>query len=78
MNNIKEFEEILEIVEELRDSKIEALLERKQELEEEIDLFEEDYAGDLQEELDEVNKEIKKLSNVDNFSIVYEMYKEEE
>ncbi len=78
MNNIKEFEEMLEVVEELRDSKIEALLERKQELEEEIDLYEEDDTSDLQEELDEVNKEIEKLSDVDNFSIVYEIYKEEE
>ena len=78
MNNIKEFEEMLEVVEELHDSKIEVLLERKQELEEEIDLYEEDDACDLQEELDEINKEIKKLSNVDTFSIVDEMFKEEE
>ena len=78
MNNVKEFEKLLEVVEELHDSKIEVLLERKQELEEEIDLYEEDYTGDLQEELDEVNKEIKKLSNVDTFSIVNEMYIEEE
>lgn len=78
MNIIKEFEEMLEVVEELHDSKIEVLLERKQELEEEIDLYEEDDTNDLQEELDEINKEIKKLSNVDTFSIVDEMYKEEE
>ncbi len=78
MNNIKEFEEMLEVVEELHDSKIEVLLERKQELEEEIDLYEEDDTNDLQEELDEINKEIKKLSNVDTFSIVDEMFKEEE
>ncbi len=78
MNNIKEFEEMLEVVEELHDSKIEVLLERKQELEEEIDLYEEDDTSDLQEELDEINKEIKKLSNVDTFSIVDEMFKEEE
>ena len=57
MNNIKEFEEMLEVVEELHDSKIEVLLERKQELEEEIDLYEEDDTSDLQEELDEINKE---------------------
>ncbi len=78
MNNIKEFEEMLEVVEELHDSKIGVLLERKQELEEEIDLYEEDDTSDLQEELDEINKEIKKLSNVDTFSIVDEMFKEEE
>ena len=78
MSNTKEFEEMLEVVEELHESKMEALIERKQELEEEIDLYEEDYTGDLEEELAEINKQIKKLSNVDTFGIVDEMYKEEE
>lgn len=78
MNNVKEFEKLLKVVEDLHDSQMESLISRKQELEEEIDLYEEDYTGDLQEELDEVNKKISELSKVDSFEVIDGMYGEDD
>ena len=74
MNTSKVIEETQAVVDEMIDSQMEALIERKQELEEEIDLYEEDYTGDLQEELDEINKKIFTLSKVDSFEVVNGMY----
>lgn len=78
MNNVKEFEKLLKVVEDLHDSQMESLISRKQELEEEIDLYEEDYTGDLQEELDEVNKKISELSKVDSFEVIDGVYGEDD
>jgi hypothetical protein len=60
------------------DSQMESLLKQKQELEEEMDLYEEDDVQYVQAELDEVNEKISKLSKVDSFNIVDEMYSEDD
>lgn len=78
MNTSKVIEETQEMVDAMIDSRMESLINRKQELEEEIDLYEEDYTGDLQEELDEVNKKISALSKVDSFKVASSMYDEDE
>ena len=78
MNTSKVIEETQAIVDEMIDSQMESLISRKQELEEEMDLYEEDYTGDLQEELDEVNKKIHTLSKVDSFEVVNGMYGEDD
>ena len=77
MNTSKVIEETQAVVDEMIDSQMESLISRKQELEEEMDLYEEDYTGDLQEELDEVNKKISTLSKVDSFEVVNGMYAED-
>ena len=78
MNTSKVIEETQEIVDEMIDSQIESLINRKQELEEEINLYEEDDTSDLQEELDEVNEKISALSKVDSFEVVNGMYSEDD
>lgn len=78
MNTSKVIEETQVIVDEMIDSQMESLISRKQELEEEIDLYEEDYTGDLQEELDEINKKISELSKVDSFEVIDGVYGEDD
>ena len=78
MNTSKVIEETQAIVDEMIDSQMESLISRKQELEEEMDLYEEDYTGDLQEELDEVNKKISELSKVDSFEVIDGVYGEDD
>lgn len=78
MDTNKVIEETQAIVDEMIDSQMESLISRKRELEEEMDLYEEDYTGDLQEELDEVNKKIHALSKVDSFGVVDGMYGEDD
>lgn len=78
MNTSNVIEETQAVVDEMINSQMESLISRKQELEEEMDLYEEDYTGDLQEELDEVNKKIHTLSKVDSFEVVDGMYGEDD
>jgi len=74
----KIIEETQAVVDEMLDSQMESLLKQKQELEEEMDLYEEDDVQYVQAELDEVNEKISKLSKVDSFNIVDEMYSEDD
>lgn len=78
MENSKKIEDILDIQDELRDGAIAAKLERIAEINEEIELYEEDYNQDLIEEKRELEYEINKLKNASDLDMIDSDFIEDE